>query len=268
MRELAGPIILRGAGDLATGVAWRLVACGFDVVALELAEPLTVRRTVALSTAVTERCVEVEGLVGVRVESFDEALRMCSAAKRIVPVLVAPTLPMRTHEVVVDARLAKTALDCSGHDASFVVGLGPGFVVGEHAHAVIETQRGPRLGRVLWSGSAEPNTGTPGSVGGRSGERVLRAPVAGMVWWDVEIGDVVRAGQSMGSVNGDRQRIPVVAPFGGVVRGLVVSGLVARQGLKIGDVDPRLDVSPREISDKALAIGGGVVEAVFTWLRS
>ena len=268
MRELAGPVVLRGAGDLATGVAWRLMACGFDVVALELAEPLTVRRTVALSTAVTEGRLEVEGLVGVRVESFDEALRMCSAAKRIVPVLVAPTLPLRTYEVVVDARLAKTGLDCSGHDASFVVGLGPGFVVGEHAHAVIETQRGSRLGRVLWSGSAEPNTGTPGSVGGRSGERVLRAPVAGVVRWDVEIGDVVRAGQSMGSVCGDRQRIPVVAPFGGVVRGLVAAGLVAREGLKIGDVDPRLDVSPHEISDKALAIGGGVVEAVFTWLRS
>ncbi len=268
MRTLTSPIVLRGAGDLATGVAWRLMACGLPVVALELAEPLTVRRTVSLSTAVTEGRVDVEGLVGVLVESFEDALRLSSASERVVPVLVSPTLPLHTYDVIVDSRLAKRALDCSLRDAAFVVGLGPGFIVGEHAHAIIETQRGPRLGRVLWSGSAEPNTGVPGNVGGRSGERVLRAPVAGVVRWDVDIGDVVRSGQSMGSVNGEQQRIPVVAPFAGVVRGLVSPGLFVRQGLKIGDVDPRLNVFAHEISDKALAIGGGVVEAVFTWLRS
>ena len=267
MKTLTTPIVVRGAGDLATGVVWRLLACGFRVVALELAEPLTVRRTVALSSAVAAGRVEVEGLVGMRVESFDEALRLSSADDRTVPVFVSPTLPGYAYEVIVDARLAKASLDCSVEDASFVVGLGPGFVVDQHAHAVIETQRGARLGRVLWSGSAEPNTGVPGSVGGRSGERVLRASVSGLVRWDVEIGDVVLAGQSMGSVNGDRQRVQVVAPFGGVVRGLVSSGMFARQGLKIGDVDPRLHVASNEISDKALAIGGGVVEAVFTWLR-
>jgi xanthine dehydrogenase accessory factor len=266
VRQLRGPIVLRGAGDLATGVAWRLIVCGFRVVALELPEPLTVRRSVALSSAITMGEVEVEGLVGRRVESFEEALTC--AIGRVVPVVVSPTLPTYTYEVIVDVRLAKTPLDTSVADASFVVGLGPGFVVGDHAHAVVETQRGPRLGRVLWTGSAEPNTGTPGEVDGRAGERVLRSPIAGIVRWDVDIGDVVRPGQSMGSVNGDRQRIPVVAPFAGVVRGLVAPGLTVRAGLKIGDVDPRVDVSCVEISDKALAIGGGVVEAVFTWMQS
>jgi xanthine dehydrogenase accessory factor len=266
VRELRGPIVLRGAGDLATGVAWRLVGCGFRVIALELAAPLTVRRSVALSSAVALGEVDVEGLIGRRVESFDKAL--ACAIDRVVPVVVASTLPTYTYEVIVDARLAKTALDSSIDDAAFVIGLGPGFVVGDHAHAVVETQRGPRLGRALWTGSAEPNTGTPGEVGGRAGERVLRSPIAGVVRWDVEIGDIVRPGQSMGSVNGDRQRIPVVAPFAGVVRGLVAPGLTVRAGVKIGDVDPRVDVSCVEISDKALAIGGGVVEAVFTWLRA
>jgi xanthine dehydrogenase accessory factor len=258
VRSFSDVVVLRGAGDLATGVAWRLVACGVRVVALELADPLTVRRSVALSTAVSNGRVDVEGLTGVRVASFEEALGLASVEGRVVPVVVAPSLPMRTYEVIIDARLAKTPLDCSIHDAAFVVGLGPGFVVGEHAHAVIETQRGPRLGRVLWTGAAEPNTGMPGDVGGRSGDRVLRAPLAGVVRWEVEIGDVVRAGQSMGSVNGEPQRVPIVAPFAGVVRGLVAPGLTVRAGLKIGDVDPRLDVSPHEI----------VVEAVFTWFRS
>ncbi len=267
-------VVLRGAGDLATGVAWRLRSCGFVVVALELRNPRTVRTTVALSSAVSGGRVEIEpnargtSLIGERVGSFDEA-RLLAFGGAVVPVLVSPTLPERGgFDVVVDARLAKTALDCHMTDATFVVGLGPGFVVGEHCHAAVETQRGPRLGRVLWTGEPEPNTGTPGTVGGRSGERVMRSPVDGEVRWDTAIGDVVKRGQILGSVVGERQRVPMLAPFDGLIRGLIAQGSHVDVGAKIGDVDPRLDVNPHEISDKALAIGGGVVEAIFTWLRS
>ncbi len=263
-------VAVRGAGDLGTGVAWRLRAAGFRVIALELGEPLTVRRTVSLSSVVADPsgAVTIEGrLVGRRAETMSEAQALAVQAD-VVPVMVSAVLPddLRA-DVVVDARLAKRPLDCSLGDAPFVVGLGPGFVVGEHCHAVIETQRGPRLGRVLWEGSAAPNTGSPGSVGGRSGERVLRTPIEGVVRWEVAIGDVVREGQAIGSVIGERQRVPVLAPFAGLVRGLLADGTHAKVGLKIGDVDPRIDVHPHEISDKALSIGGGVTEAVFTWLR-
>jgi xanthine dehydrogenase accessory factor len=255
--------VLRGGGDLATGVAWRLSRCGHPVVVTELPEPLTIRRTVAVSSAVRAGVVEVEGMIARRAGSPDEAMGIAGAGE--IAVLVSPGLPALDAPVVVDARLAKRPLDTTIADASFVVALGPGFVVGRHCHAVVETNRGHHLGRVLWSGSAEPDTGTPGVVGGHGAERVLRATADGAVRWSVEIGELVHDGQLLGAVG----EIPLVAPFDGVVRGTLAPGTTVVAGAKVGDVDPRCDPSAcHEISDKALAIGGGVVEAVCTWSRS
>jgi xanthine dehydrogenase accessory factor len=181
----------------------------------------------------------------------------------MVPVIISPGLPPLAADVVVDARMAKRLLDTTIGDAPLVVALGPGFTAGRDCHAVIETMRGAQLGRVFWSGSAAPNTGTPGEIGGRGAERVLRAPAAGKARWRARIGDVVEAGTVLGAVDG----IEVRAPFAGLVRGLVADGSTVPSGLKIGDVDPRADTDWRQISDKALAIGGGVLEAVLTWLN-
>lgn len=252
--------VLRGGGDLATGVAWRLTRAGWPVVVLELPEPLTIRRTVALSTAVADGEVSVQGMRGVLAASLKEA--EAAMGRGEVAVLVAPELaalkPLRPG-VVVDARLAKRNIDTSRDDADLVVALGPGFNAGEDCHAVVETMRGHRLGRVIWSGSAQPDTGSPAELGGRSANRVLRAPVAGEVAWQVSIGDLVAEGQLLGSVAGE----PVTAPFDGVLRGTIRGGITVWAGLKIGDVDPRGDPSACwEISEKSLAVGGGVLEAV------
>lgn len=248
--------LIRGAGDIATGVAWRLNRAGFGVVATELVMPLTVRRTVSLSSAVADGVVDVEGLVGRRCEIAD-ALIVAEGGE--VAVVVSPELPNIEADVVVDARLAKRNIDTTINDAPLVVGLGPGLTAGLDCHAVIETQRGHRLGRVLWAGSAEPNTGTPGLIEGKGRERVLRATADGVITWDVEIGATVAVGESLGAI-GTHQ---IDAPFDGVLRGAIATGTSVRVGLKVGDVDPRLDPSMcHEISDKALAIGGGVVEAV------
>ena len=223
-------------------------------------EPLTVRRTVAMSTAVTEDEITVQGMRGVRVESPAEALAV--AEQGDVAVLVAPELPPLDRarpDVVVDARLAKRNIDTSIDDAAVVVALGPGFTAGVDCHAVVETVRGPSLGRVIWTGTAQPDTGTPGELGGRSVDRVVRAPVDGRVEWRIAIGDLVSGGQPLGAVGG----ATVLAPFDGVVRGAIRSGMRVRSGLKIGDVDPRGDPAAcEEISDKALAVGNGVLEAV------
>ena len=182
-----------------------------------------------------------------------------------VAVMVAPTLPTGDLTLVVDARLAKEPLDCLIDDAAFVVGLGPGYVAGTHCDAVIETMRGHHLGRVIWSGSAMPNTGVPGIVGGKGAERVVRSPVSGHVDWKVAIGDRVTRGQPICTVGG----FDVEATIDGVVRGAIAPGFAATAGLKIGDIDPRCDRSACfEISDKALAVGGGVVEAVGRWSQS
>lgn len=254
--------VLRGGGDLATGVAWRLTRAGWPVVVCELAKPLTIRRTVAVSSAVTEGEVEVEGMRAVLAPDADAALRL--AVGGTVAVLVAPELNRLGADVVVDARLAKRNIDTVISDAPLVVGLGPGFTADVDCDAVVETVRGHHLGRVIWSGSAAPDTGTPGEVAGRAAERVLRAPAIGTATWKVAIGDVVADGQLLGDVDG----ISVHAPFAGVARGLIAENVSLTVGMKIADVDPRGDPSATgEISDKALAVGGGVVEAVHTWTR-
>ena len=230
------------------------------MVVLELPRPLTVRRTVALSTAVTEGEAVVQGLRGIRAGSPDEAV--ATARTGAVAVLVEPELPPVGADVVVDARMAKRNLGTAIDDADLVVALGPGFTAGVDCHAVVETMRGHDLGRVIWSGPAAADTGTPGPVGGRSAERVLRAPAAGPVAWDAAIGDRVAEGQRLATVAG----AAVTAPFDGVLRGAIASGAEVRAGLKIGDVDPRPDPAAcHRISDKALAVGGGVLEAVLAW---
>jgi len=257
--------VVRGGGDLATGVAWRLTRAGVAVVITELATPLTVRRTVALSSAVTDGSVDVEGMLGQKASNAEDAADIArSRAGEVVGVVVSPGLPDIGADVVVDARLAKRNIDTSIDDAPLVIGLGPGFTAGLDCHAVVETMRGPHLGRALWSGSARADTGTPGIVAGQGAERVIRAQAAGTVRWVRAIGDVVDDHEMLGTV-GD---LPVLAPFAGVVRGLILPGSEVTAGLKIGDIDPRLDASAcHEISDKALAIGGGVTEAVLWWSR-
>ncbi|HSM58161.1 MAG TPA: selenium-dependent molybdenum cofactor biosynthesis protein YqeB, partial [Candidatus Sulfomarinibacteraceae bacterium] len=251
------------------GAVYRLHKAGFPVVVTELAHPLVVRRAVALATAVLEDQITVEGLEGRRVPDAAQALQMARSGQA-VPVLVQPELdPLlqalpRRPTAIVDARMAKRNLDTTKDQAPLVVALGPGFTAGVDCDAVVETMRGHRLGRVLWEGAALPNTGTPGIVAGKGRERVLRAPRDGQVSWDVAIGDRVVADQPLGAVDGETVR----APFDGVVRGLIAPGASVRAGLKIGDVDARGDASACYlISDKALAIGGGVLEAILTHLN-
>ena len=190
------------------------------------------RRRVALSSAVADGRVDIEGMVGVRATA-SEAIGL--ARQGLLPVLVSPGLPALPAQVVVDARMAKRVLDTTIDDAPLVVALGPGYTAGLDAHAVVETMRGPHLGRVLWFGSAAPDTGTPGEVAGHGAERVLRAPAEGAARWQARIGDLVEAGAVLGTVGGREVR----SPFAGVVRGLVADGTVVPADLKVGDVDPR-----------------------------
>ena len=264
MTDIAGClVVVRGGGDLGSGVIWRLRRAGFPVVVLELERPLTIRRTVAFSSAVLDGRVEIDGIEGILVESPGDAVE--ATRRGVVPVLISeavPAFPVPV-SVLIDARIAKKALDTRIGQAPFVVGLGPGFVAGVHCDAVVETKRGHHLGRVIWDGSAAPDTGVPGELGGAAAERVIHAGAAGQLTWQVGFGEMVGAGQQLGSI-GD---MPVTTKIGGIVRGLIAPGEVT-MGLKIADVDPRPDPDMIEhISDKALAVGGGALEAVLVWMH-
>lgn len=250
-------IVLRGGGDLATGVAQKLVHAGFRLVILETHCPTVIRRTVSLAVAAFDGEAAVEDIRCRRVET--EGLAACWA-EGVVPLLIDPdcaSLPRIRPAGLVDAIIAKRNLGVSRSMAPVTIALGPGFSAPEDVDCVIETMRGHNLGRLIWQGSALPNTGTPGLIAGRSAERVIHAPVAGAVRHVKSIGDRVRAGEPVFFIDDT----PVPAPIDGVLRGLIAEGLSVPAGMKSADVDPRLDVDCTTISDKARALGGAVLEA-------
>ena len=254
-------IVLRGAGDLGSGVAYRLYQAGYRFLMTELAQPLLVRRAVCFGSAVlaSDGQAWVENIRAQHVHTWPEVATCIQHT--IIPVAVANELDWRDAKpsVVIDVRMAKRNIDTTSQDAALVIALGPGFTAGVDCHAVIETNRGHRLGRVIWEGTAEPNTGTPGNVAGKTDSRVLRAPCDGYVLANYAIGDSVVAGDVIATVD----KMPIVAPFDGVLRGIIHETVPVWAGLKIGDLDPRGDRNHCfEISDKALAIGGGVLEAL------
>ena len=258
-------VLIRGAGDIASGIALRLFGSGMDVCMTEVAFPLTVRRTVAFSGAVRAGETTVEGVRAVRAETAGDAERLM--ARRVIPVLVDPACVCRTAlqpDVLVDAILAKRNLGTRLTDAPVVIGVGPGFTAGQDCHAAVETMRGHTLGRVIYTGSPLPNTAIPGLIGGFAGERVLRAPADGVFRTLHKIGDSVQAGDVAATVAGQ----PVTCMLTGVLRGLMEDGTVVTRGLKVGDVDPRCKPEYCETaSDKALAVGGGVLEAALHFLN-
>lgn len=253
-------VLVRGGGDLASGVAWRLYQSGLRVVITEIPEPLAVRRKVAFCEAVYDGQSVVEGVKAILVKGPEEADKVWDQG--FIPVLVDPGAESRHSikpEVIVDAILAKKNLGISARDAPLVMALGPGFEVGKDAHFVVETNRGHNLGRILTSGSTQPNTGVPGPIQGITSDRVLRAPASGPWRNNVDIGDMVKKGDLIGTVHDEA----LYANIDGVLRGLIHPGITVSKGLKIGDIDPR---GKKEfcftISEKAFAIAGGVLEGI------
>jgi xanthine dehydrogenase accessory factor len=254
-------ILIRGGGDLASGVALRLHQVGLGVVVTELAQPLAVRRTVAFAEAVYERQVTIEGETGRSVEDPSDTLKILSVlGKRHIPVLVDPdcTSARTLHPLaIVDARMLKRAPERLSHNALLYVGLGPGFVAPENCHAIVETERGHTLGRVIWAGASLDDTARPQG----DPRRVLRAPIDGVMESSARIGQHFEADEPIGSIGGQ----PIVAPFPGTLRGLLRPGIPASKGMKVGDLDPRADPRLWQLaSDKSLAVGGGVLEALLT----
>jgi xanthine dehydrogenase accessory factor len=254
-------VLIRGAGEIASGVAHRLQRSHFKVCMIEIPHPLAVRRAVAFSEAIYEGEKKVED---VRAKFISKPEEIESVWKKgDIPILIDPdgkkTRNFSKPDVLVDAIMAKRNLGTQVNDAPLVIGLGPDFAAGKDVHIVIETNRGHDLGKMILKGTAEPDTGIPGEIGGYMMERLLRTMKKGIFHPQKSIGDRVNKGLVVAVVDD----FPVIAKISGVLRGLLREGAEVRKGMKVGDIDPR---SKREscftISDKARAIGGGVLEAV------
>lgn len=259
-------VVIRGAGDIATGIALRLWRARIRVVMTDLERPTAIRRTVCFSQAIRNGEAMVEDVAAKR--AADPADASALLERGVIPVLADPEgscIPVLEPDGVVDAILAKKNLGTRITDARVVVGVGPGFTAGEDCHAVVETMRGHWLGRVYYKGSAQPNTGIPGLIGGFSGERVLRAPADGLFHQLREIGEQVKEGDVAATVDG----VPMLCTLTGVLRGILPEGTPVFRGMKAGDIDPRCE--PEHCycaSDKALAVGGGVLEALLALSQS
>ena len=254
-------VMIKGAGDIASGIAMRLWRAGINVVMTDLPRPSSIRRTVCFSEAVYRGETMIEEVRARRAENAADALRLLEES--ILPVIVDPKAESAKElhpEVIVDAILAKENLGTAITDAPGVVGVGPGFTAGEDCHAVVETMRGHTLGRVIWSGGAIPNTGVPGDIGGYTAERVMHSPCGGVFHALRQIGDTVEAGETVATVGGE----PLYAKITGTLRGILPEGFeVPREHFKSADVDPRCRLFHCfTVSDKALSVGGGVLEAV------
>lgn len=252
-------IVIRGGGDIATGIALRLYRSGMAVCICEIPSPTSIRRTVCFSEAVRLGEIAVEGVTA-RLAALEEVPELLEEGT--IPVLIDPEgscIASLAPDAVVDAILAKRNLGTTIDMAPVVVGVGPGFTVGVDCHAAVETMRGHYLGRTMYEGSPLPNTNIPGLIGGYAGERVLRAPADGIFQGARQIGDQVQAGEIAGYVDG----IPMICTIDGVLRGLLADGIAVHKGMKSGDIDPRCSVDHCFCaSDKALAVGGGVLEAL------
>ncbi len=253
-------IVIKGAGDLATGVATRLKKSGFDIVMTEISQPTTVRRTVAFSQVVYDKKVEVEGIMAELASNKENIKKIVEEGN--VAVLVdekAKIIDEIKPKIIIDAIIAKKNLGTKIDDANIVIALGPGFTAGIDCHCVIETKRGHYLGKAIYKGSAIPNTGVPGEVGGFSKERIIRATTDGKILPVFKIGDYVKKGDIVAYVN----ETPVLAKLDGIVRGMLQKDVSVFKGMKSGDIDPRCEKNHCfTISDKARSIGGGVLEAI------
>ena len=261
-------VIVRGAGDLATGVVYSLYKSHFKIIVLETQHPSAIRRKVALSEAVYDGKTKVEDIKAVLVKNYEEALNIIANKDyKEIPILIDPNCEILNHikpTFLIDAIIAKKNLGTNKSMAKYTIALGPGFTAGKDCDIVIETMRGHNLGRMYLDGEAIPNTGIPGNIGGKEAERVIHASSDGIIENIKNIGDFVREKEVIAYINNDNQTIEVIAPFEGLLRGIIRDGFKVRKGLKIADIDPRKSEYDNcfTISDKARNLGGAVLTAM------
>ncbi|MEI0701089.1 selenium-dependent molybdenum cofactor biosynthesis protein YqeB [Brachyspira intermedia] len=259
-------VIVRGAGDLATGIVYSLYKAHFKVIVLETQYPSSIRRRVALSEAVYDGESKVEDIESVLVKSYEEALNIIANYKKI-PILIDPNCDILKNikpTFLIDAIIAKKNLGTNKSMAKYTIALGPGFTAGKDCDIVIETMRGHNLGRMYLEGEAIPNTGIPGNIGGKEAERVIHASSDGIIENVKNIGDFVKEKEVIAYINNNNEKIEVLATFDGLLRGIIKDGFKVHKGLKIADIDPRKSEYDNcfTISDKARNLGGSVLTAM------
>lgn len=259
-------VVIRGGGDIASGIIQKLYRVGFRVLVLETAKPTSIRRTVCFSEAIYESKTNIEGIIAIHVNDNIEIHQAWE--ENFVPIVVDPKglyIEKLKPIAVIDAIMAKRNTGLNRSLAPITIGIGPGFIAGKDCNLVIESNRGHNMGRIIFQGCAESNSGIPGNIAGYTTERLLKSPDDGIIYLMHDIGDLVKAGDIVARVNGQG----IYAKIDGIVRGLIRDGTYVTKGFKVGDLDPRVKELKNcfTISDKAMAIGGAVLESIMIEMR-
>lgn len=259
-------VVIRGGGDIATGIAHRLYKAGFKIIIFETSQPLAIRRTVSFCEAIYNKEFVVEGVTAVYCNDVESSLKVINQGN--IAVLIDPlgeSINKIKPIALVDSILAKRNLGTIKNMAPITIGIGPGFIAGGDVDLVVESNRGHTLGKVIYKGPAEANTGIPGNIMGFNEERIIRAVASGNIIWNHRIGDLIEKGQILGSISD----VEIKADMSGLIRGLIKDDIYVEKGLKVGDIDPRgQSVDHMTISDKARAIGGGVLEGIMYMMNA
>lgn len=254
-------IVVRGAGDIATGTIQKLKRAGFSVVSLEVSKPSSIRRNVCLSEAIYDGECNVEDIVAKKADSLEEMYNVLNENKVCIIVDSKGDLIEKIKPIaVIDGTLCKKNIGTNKSMAEITIALGPGYEAGKDVDIVIETNRGHNLGRLIFEGPAEKNTGIPGVIKGYGKERVVYSPCAGKLHIIKDIGDLVEKGEPICKISDEY----VYATMSGLLRGMIREGFEVKKGFKIADIDPRIEEKKNcdLISDKARCIGGAVLEGI------
>jgi xanthine dehydrogenase accessory factor len=255
-------ILIRGAGEVASAIAHKLSASRFQVCMTDITKPLAVSRGVCFCEVMYEGEKTIDGVTAKLVSSSDEIDKTWQAGK--IAVMIDPQASIKDSlkpDIIIDAIMAKKDTGTKITDAQLVIGMGIGFHVGKNAHLIVETSNSENMGRVLYKGEAEPNDGVPVEINGLTQERVLRHPQGGLFKEVKLVGDTVKAGDIIGTVNGS----PVKSEIDGVVRALIRDNTNVAPMIKLGEIDPRGESwMCYAIRPRMRAIAGGVLEAILS----
>lgn len=264
-------ILVRGAGDLASGIIWSLAYVGFKVVCIDIEKPSCIRTEVSFSNAIYNGTKTLNGITCVHIKDINEINALHEAGK--VALMIDPDasiLKKIKFDVVIDAIIAKKNIGTTIDMADLVIGVGPGFTAKKDCHYAIETMRGHTLGMIYENGSTIPNTGVPGIIESHSSDRVMHSPCEGIFHNVHKIGDIVKKGDVLSNIEecvdgkATGNTVELNASIDGLLRGILRDGYYAKKSLKCADIDPRISEHANSftISDKSRAIGNAVLCAV------
>ncbi|WP_315704683.1 MULTISPECIES: xanthine dehydrogenase [unclassified Bradyrhizobium] len=229
--------VILGTNEIASAIAVHLHRAGYCVVLSHDPNPPVMRRKMAFHDALFADFARVENVIGERIEGSMDVFKALRAPRHVLVTWLGllDLLPVGEINLLVDARMQRRNItpDLRGI-TRFSIGLGPGFSPSANCDVAIETKPG-QSGLIVREGWTAAADGVPPRLGGVGAERFVYSPYEGRWHTPVEIGTRIYKGFVVGHLSGTA----LVAPYDGVLRGIVRDGSDVPAGIKLLEIDPR-----------------------------